>query len=92
MNISLGLNMGIFAILILLGMFVIAFKIDFYTEKKGLWKPIILFMLVPISLAVGLYYIPNTIYSINWWLGVYFFLFSILLSMSGTYYALNFGR
>ena len=80
--------LGVFFTLII---FLIAFSVD-SEEKKNIWKPLLLFMNTPVSLAVGIDYIGNSLFSINWWIGIFFFLFAIVLSLSGCYYGIKFGR
>jgi len=88
---GISLESGELGILIVFILFSLAFIVD-KEENKNIWKPIILFLTVPISLATGIYYLGNNIFSIEWWIGILMFCFAIILSMAGLYYGLNFGR
>jgi len=90
-NMEITLGIGILGIILTLIIFYLGFKVD-EEEKKNIWKPILFFLNTPIALATGLYYIGNSIFSINWWIGIFMFTFAIILSMAGLYYGLNFGR
>jgi len=81
-------ELGIFFVLIL---FSLAFIID-KDEKKNIWKPILLWITTPIAIATGVTYLGFTQFSVEWWIGVIMFLFGILISFAGLYYALTFGR
>jgi len=89
MEITIGV--GLLGILLTLLIFYIGFKVD-EEEKKNIWKPILFFLDIPIALATGLHYLGNTLFGIQWWLGIIMFCFAIILSMAGLYYGLNFGR
>jgi len=89
MEITIGV--GLLGILLTLVIFYLGFKVD-EEEKKNIWKPILFFLDVPIALATGIHYLGNTMFEIQWWLGIIMFCFAIILSMAGLYYGLNFGR
>lgn len=67
------------------------FIFAYYSDKDKLLKPILFFMDVPLCLAIGVYYIGSTNHSIGFWIGVFMFLFSILLSFAGIYYSIHYG-
>ena len=72
-------------------LFSLAFVVD-KEERSNLWKPILLFLDIPLAIATGMYYIGNTLFSIGWWTGLFMFLFACMLSFGGLYYSLKFGR
>lgn len=82
---------GELGIIIVFLIFSLAFFVD-KEEKKNIWKPILFFLDVPIAFATGVNYLGNTSWSIEWWIGIFMFMFAILLSMAGLYYGLHFGR
>jgi len=90
-NMEISLATGLLGIFFTLVIFYLAFKVD-EEEKKNIWKPILFFMDVPVALAVGISMLGNSANSINWWIGIFMFIFAIILSMAGLYYGLNFGR
>ena len=90
-NMEITIGAGLLGIILTLVLILIAFKLD-EEEKKNIWKPIILFLDVPIALATGIYYIGNSANSILYWIGIIMFALAIILSFAGLYYGLNFGR
>jgi len=67
--------------------FILAFAI-----KDDVWKPIMLFLSVPLMLATGISYIGSGMFSIGFWIGVTMISLSVITSMGGLYYGLSFGR
>lgn len=86
-----SIEAGELGILFVFLLFSIAFYID-REEKKNIWKPILFFLDVPIALATGIFYMTNVQYSVHWWIGIFMFMFAVILAMSGLYYGLHFGR
>lgn len=72
--------------------FILAFIVDRQDKQKSLWKPIMLFLDVPIALATGIFYLGSGLFTIGFWIGVIMISFSIIMSMGGLYYGLSFGR
>ena len=60
--------------------------------KKVIWRPVFFFMDVPISLAVGVELLGNATWSSIWFMGIFMFLFAILLSIGGLWLSLSFGK
>ena len=90
-NMEITVGAGLLGIILTLVFIMIAFRLD-EEEKKNIWKPIILFLDVPIALATGIFYIGSTVNSILYWIGIVMFALAIILSFAGLYYGLNFGR
>jgi hypothetical protein len=87
---GLSLNSGELGLTIVFLLFSLVFIIK--RPEDMVWKPILLFIDTPLSLATGIFYVGNTLFSIQWWVGVGLIVFAVLLSMGGLYYALTFGR
>jgi len=92
MEITIGMEMfGIFLTLVI-------FLIAFYTDKvdisgRNIWKPILLLLDSPISLTTGMYYmVIGSTFSIYWWSGVFFVMFSVLLIFGSSFYMITYGR
>lgn len=82
--------LGVFVTLII---FLISFSVDNQDDKKTLWRPVLLILDTPISLATGItLFLSGTIYDVNWWIGIVFILFSGVLGLASTYYGLDFAR
>ena len=82
-------NEGLLGIILSICLFIVAL---FLSIDRDIWRPILLFLDVPISLATGIYYVSSSLFSVSWWVGVVFIVFAVLLSMGGLYYGLSFGR
>jgi hypothetical protein len=90
-NMEITFGEGIIGIFLTLVIFLIAFYVD-KEDNDTIWKPLLLLIDSPISLVVGLYYMNTSLFSINYWIGLIFILFAVILSFAGLYYSLNFGR
>ena len=88
-NMEINIEIGLIGLGLVLILFWLAMTID---KKEDIWKAVLFFLDTPISLAVGIYYINDTFFSISWWIGVTFILICVLFSFAGLYYALGYGK
>jgi hypothetical protein len=76
---------------IMLPFIIVAFA--YYIDRvKIVWRPILMFMDVPIALAAGISMLGSARFSTLWWMGIFMFMFAVLLSIGGLWLALNFGK
>lgn len=80
-----------FEVMLPLIIVVIGYYLDSFT-KKVIWRPIMMFMDVPISLASGVSMLGSVLFSTLWWMGIFMFMFAVLLSFGGLWLALSFGK
>lgn len=88
---NFSLDIAFLGLLLVMAIFYLAFKVD-KDERKNIWKPILLFLDTPISLAVGVDYLGYARFSVGWWIGIVFFCFAVLVGFAGLYYSLKFGK
>jgi len=86
------INIQLVGLLVIFVLIYLAFKLDEMSEKKVMWKPIMIFINVPIALSLGISYLGETRFSVGWWIGITMFCFAIVLSLAGSYYSLHFGE
>jgi cell division protein FtsW (lipid II flippase) len=87
---TIFIDPALLGILFSIGMLYVSFTID--KAKGSLWKPVLMWMTTPVALATGVHLLGHTVNGVEWWIGIFMFLFAVLLSFGGLYYALGFGE